>query len=114
MSDRYLVRIQAWPYSMEVGPDAAQAMAGPQEQALMVPAQDIRGALAMAELFRDGMLTNPFVWQARIVEVRQARHGEDARFEKPCVTSVPKVRLASDPSPLPRTTPQSSTAEMET
>lgn len=98
--DRYLIRIQAWPYSMDVGPDAAQAMAGPPEQSFTVPAQDIRAALAMAELFRDGMLTNPFVWQARIVEVRQAERGEDIRFERPDVTSVPKLRLASEPRPL--------------
>ncbi|GEL42306.1 hypothetical protein MEX01_28970 [Methylorubrum extorquens] len=99
MSGRYLIRIEAWPYSLEEGGEVAQALAGPRVQAFIVPADDIRAALAKAEIFRDGMLTNPHVWQAPITEVRLANHGEEARFERPCVTSVPKARRAS-PAPV--------------
>lgn len=95
MSGHYLIRIESWPYSGIV-----QELAGPREQAFLVPAQDIKEALALAELFRDGMLTNPHVWQAPIKEIRQARRDEHARFERPCVTSTTAARNAT-PTPTP-------------
>ncbi|CAB4953340.1 unannotated protein [freshwater metagenome] len=102
MSGRYLIRIEAWPYSLEEGRDVAQALAGPRVQTFIVPAGDIRAALAKAELFRDGMLTNPHVHQAPITEVRLAMIGEEARFDRPCVTSVREVRQKrATPTPTP-------------
>lgn len=104
MSGRYLIRIEAWPYSLEEGRDVAQALAGPRVQSFVVPASDIKAALAQAELFRAGMLTNPYVWEAPITEVRLARHDEDARFTRPCVTSVREARqrrASATPTPTP-------------
>lgn len=100
MSGRYLICIEAWPYSLEEGQDVAQALAGPRVQSFIVPANDIKAALAQAELFRNGMLTNPYVWEAPITEVRLARLDEDARFTRPCVTSIREARQRRQSRPL--------------
>lgn len=76
MADRFVIRIQAWPYSLGYGQIVDQAYAGAREQTFAVTAQDIREALEKATLFQEGLLASPFVWRAPIVEVRAAKPGE--------------------------------------
>lgn len=76
MTDRFVIRIQAWPYSLGHGQIVDQAYAGAREQTFTVTAQDIREALEKATLFQSGLLASPFVYQAPIVEVRAAKHDE--------------------------------------
>ena len=105
MGDRYFIRIEAWPYSLEEGRDVAQALAGPRQQSFIVTAEHIKAALVQAELFRDGMLTNPYVHQARITEIREARHDERVYFTRPCVTSVSEARSKRRPEASPSSGP---------
>lgn len=88
MCDRFLIRIEAWPYSLGKGRAVDQSHAGAREQTFIVRASDIADALEKATLFQRGMLTSPWVHQAPITEIRQARHDEDARSTSPDPTSV--------------------------
>lgn len=76
MADRFVIRIQSWPYSLGHGQIVDQAYAGAREQTFTVAARDIHEALEKATLFQSGLLASPFVWQAPIVEVREAKHDE--------------------------------------
>ena len=71
MSDRWLIRIEAWPYF-----SVPQAAAGEKSQAFEVKAGDMRDAFAAALLLQRGVQANPAVWQAPIKEIRQLDHRE--------------------------------------
>jgi len=92
LTDHWFVRVAVWAYSLGHGADVNQSHAGPREQSLLVRAQDPREALEKAELFTAGILCSPWVWQARITELREAREEDrNARPVRPCVTSVKKA-----------------------
>jgi hypothetical protein len=74
MSDRWLIRIEAWPFF-----SVPQAAAGERSQVFEVKAGDIREAFAASLLLQKGMQANPAVWQAPIREIRQLGHDEAAR-----------------------------------
>lgn len=76
MADRFVIRVQCWAYNLGHGSIVDQAYAGAREQTFTVAAQDIHEALEKAKLFQAGLLASPFVWQAPIVEVREAKPNE--------------------------------------
>lgn len=82
MSDRWLIRIKAWPHSTGRGQEIDQAQAGEPESTFVVKANDMKEALKCGELIVMGMRTNPIVWLAPITEIRQARE-DDYSSEKP-------------------------------
>lgn len=98
MGERWFIRLQVWAYNLGHGQEIDQSHAGPREQTLIVRAEDIGKALEMADLFRSGILTSPWVWQSHITEIRQAEHGEDARPFHADVLSVIKPGRPSTPS----------------
>lgn len=63
---RYMVKVEAWPYSTGAGAAADQAAAGPRERLFEVRAQDFEGALMQARCLRDGVGSHDRVWQAHI------------------------------------------------
>lgn len=112
MNDHFVIRIESWPYSLGHGQIVDQAYAGAREQTFTVQAQHIHEALEKAVLFQQGMLTSPFVWQAPIVEVREASHRERLNPTKgdPCSIkeaevaqrkAIAAMREASAPTPSP-------------
>jgi hypothetical protein len=71
MADRYLVKIEAWPHSTGRGQKADQKDAGERVQTFVVRAVGMDEALANANYIAQGMRTNPMVWRAPVVEIRQ-------------------------------------------
>lgn len=75
MSNKWFVAIEAWPHSSGRGQEVDQATVGPREQHFVVKAVGMSDALEGAELIAVGMRTNPMVWRAPIVQIRQIKEG---------------------------------------
>lgn len=69
MTGNWKITVCVWPYSTGVGAAEDQKAAGERTQVLEVSATDIRDALRQAELFVQGIKTNPRVWQAPIKSI---------------------------------------------
>lgn len=64
--------IHVWPHSTGRGQDVDQKEAGERVQTLEVRADSIEDALRLVVLFRNGIVTNPMVWQAPIMKLVRA------------------------------------------
>lgn len=67
------VVIDVWPFSTGESRDAMQKKCGGAQQMIEVHADDIGGALNKAELYAQGIRTNPAVWQTKIFEIKRIR-----------------------------------------
>ena len=64
MSDRWEAEIHVWPHSTGNGQCADQKAVGGGVRKVEVIAHRIDDALKLVNLYRDGIETNPMVWQA--------------------------------------------------
>ncbi len=71
MSDSWRAEIHVWPHSTERGNETDQREAGDRVRFIEVTAHSIREALFIVEHYRDGIMTNPMVWQAPIVKLEK-------------------------------------------
>lgn len=66
------VSIEVWPHSTGKGADEDQKAAGARARTIRVKADSIGIALRLAQLFADGVKTNPAVWQVPIMRIARA------------------------------------------
>lgn len=70
---KWRATIHVWPHSSGRGADIDQKEAGERVQTVEVSADRIDAALAMVNLYRRGIETNPMVWQAVIYGLEVTR-----------------------------------------
>lgn len=66
MNGRYVMRLEAWPYSTGKGKDADEAAAGPRERSFEFRAADFDDAYAKAKMIQQGVLSHDRVYRAQI------------------------------------------------
>lgn len=71
---RFTATVTVWPYSTGAGGTADQTAVGDERQQIEVPADNIRAALEIAEIFAAGIRTNPRVWQANVTSLAKVPH----------------------------------------
>ena len=72
--DRWHVVIEVWPGSSGKGRDADQAAAGDRTQSYYVDAEEISGALKLANCVVEGIVSNPAVWMAPIMGITRVKN----------------------------------------
>lgn len=68
---RWEITIEAWPHSTGKGQDEDQKACGARSQEFYTRAETIDDALVHANIFATGMVTNPRMWQARVMSIRR-------------------------------------------
>lgn len=68
---RYKVKVRVWPYSTTAGAKADRDACGPETQLTFVTADRMDQALQQAQLYADGIKTNPRVWQATVIYIEE-------------------------------------------
>jgi len=72
----YEVVIEVWPHSTGRGAEVDQKQAGAREQRFQVKADDIRGAMVMAETICLGLRQNPIVYITPIKSIGQMNYSD--------------------------------------
>lgn len=72
----YEVVIEVWPHSTGRSSEVDQMQAGAREQRFQVKADDIRGAMVMAETICLGLKQNPIVYMTPIKSIGQMHHND--------------------------------------
>ena len=68
---RWEVTMHVWPHSTGRGQKKDQEDCGACQHVVTVGANDVDDALEKAKLFRDGVKTNPMVWEVPIVSLKK-------------------------------------------
>lgn len=71
MCNSWQAEIHVWPHSTDRGGTVDQKEAGDRVRYIDVMAESIEGALKLVKLYRDGIVTNPMVWQAPIMSIKR-------------------------------------------
>lgn len=69
MTGRYMMRLEAWPYSTGAGQAADQAAVGPREREFEIRASGFDDAYRQAKLIQQGVLSHDRVWEAPIKSI---------------------------------------------
>lgn len=71
------IKIEVWPHSSGNGATKDQEACGDRERTFKTYAENAAEAMKHADLIVTGIKTNPMVWKAPIISLRQMDHMED-------------------------------------
>lgn len=73
----WYVSLEVWPFSTGNGASADQQAVGCRRRTITVQADDIKGALVLAEHYVRGVRTGPMVWQVPIMGISRTLAGAE-------------------------------------
>lgn len=72
MSDYWVIRMAVWPFSgisQGGGAGGDQKLAGPKDREFQVKAEDLKAALAKADLIVEGIKSSGYVWEVKLKSI---------------------------------------------